>query len=364
MLVYLKASNFCNVGCSHCYLPESIRANKTHISPETLQHTLESAKVLADRGGSDVEILWHGGEALSVAREWYEEAFVLIDNILGPHKESMQTSLIPYTSRWADLVKRRFGGFLGISVDFFTRQINGSSQQYLDLLASKIDLARADGIEVGATMTLSQKDLGRELEITEWYLKHEFLSFQLERYNDVRDLEYVPTRREHAQALLAYFTIAMALFKSGVTIGIEPLNRALDGILNHKSGGRWGTTCSKDFMVVSPNGNTHFCPTIAETTPAVSNVSFGPQKVLEAHRALSAKVSPATSACFSCRHFTWCGGGCPIEMQSDTSDCTGFGTLLEALERFIETPENRRLAEDWLASVNSMECSEERGHVS
>ena len=37
---YLKPTNYCNVDCAHCYLPESVRANKNKMTPETLHKVM------------------------------------------------------------------------------------------------------------------------------------------------------------------------------------------------------------------------------------------------------------------------------------------------------------------------------------
>ena len=51
LTVYLKPTNYCNVGCDFCYLPEDVRANKARMSPETLDATLELIGQLALREG-------------------------------------------------------------------------------------------------------------------------------------------------------------------------------------------------------------------------------------------------------------------------------------------------------------------------
>lgn len=40
LTVYLKPTNYCNVGCDFCYLPEDVRANKARMSADTLDATL------------------------------------------------------------------------------------------------------------------------------------------------------------------------------------------------------------------------------------------------------------------------------------------------------------------------------------
>lgn len=96
--VYLKPTNYCNVGCDFCYLPEEVRSNKSRMTPETLEHSLQLIRDLAAREGHDrVSILYHGGEPLTLASEvLFEFSDVVRKGLVGLEiQESIQTSLIP-----------------------------------------------------------------------------------------------------------------------------------------------------------------------------------------------------------------------------------------------------------------------------
>jgi len=149
LTVYLKPTNYCNVGCDFCYLPEDVRANKARMSPETLDATLELIGQLALREGHDrIAILYHGGEPLSLSPEalyWYSDR-VRAGLSRFEIQETVQTSLIPLREGHVKFIQERCGSFVGSSLDFTGRTLNGSNEKYVDLWLRKVALARENGI--------------------------------------------------------------------------------------------------------------------------------------------------------------------------------------------------------------------------
>ena len=41
---YVKPTNFCNVGCTHCYLPEAVRAHQGRMTPAVLEELKSDAR--------------------------------------------------------------------------------------------------------------------------------------------------------------------------------------------------------------------------------------------------------------------------------------------------------------------------------
>ena len=78
--VYLKPTNFCNVGCAHCYLPETVRANKEKMNDETLHKVMQFLKEMKEKGKHDqIFFLWHGGEPLILSPDYFWNAGKIID---------------------------------------------------------------------------------------------------------------------------------------------------------------------------------------------------------------------------------------------------------------------------------------------
>ena len=131
ILAYMKPTNYCNVGCTHCYLPEIVRANKYRLSHDTLEKAaaLIGDMVKAHRRDGAL-ILWHGGEPLTVPVDWYYEAGEVLDRMLPKHMQALQTSLVPWRDEYKDWVIERCGREIGSSIDFSQRKIKGSVENY------------------------------------------------------------------------------------------------------------------------------------------------------------------------------------------------------------------------------------------
>jgi MoaA/NifB/PqqE/SkfB family radical SAM enzyme len=168
---YIKPTNRCNVGCTHCYLPESVRADKRRMSEDTLVTTAQFIARMQERGRhSGAHVLWHGGEPLVLPADWYYRAGEILDRELPGHTESMQTSLIPLRQEHVELLATRLGGFVGSSVDFSQRQIKGSVEEYHRLWMKKVDMARKADIEIIAGVVPTTREIGREAEMVKWFV--------------------------------------------------------------------------------------------------------------------------------------------------------------------------------------------------
>jgi len=77
--VYLKPTNFCNVDCAHCYLPEAVRANKERMSPEMLHSVMSFLKDMQIKGKhNNMFLIWHGGEPLTLPISYFDMAGKII----------------------------------------------------------------------------------------------------------------------------------------------------------------------------------------------------------------------------------------------------------------------------------------------
>lgn len=246
--VYLKPTNYCNVGCDFCYLPEDVRATKNRMSPETLEHSLQLIRELAAREGHDrVSILYHGGEPLTLASEvLYEFSNAIRDGLKGLEiQESIQTSLIPLRPSHMAFLHERCGSFVGSSIDFSGRTINGSSDRYVDLWMEKVGLARSHGLEIGPVMVPTRGEMGRAQDIYAWFKNNGFRHFNIERYNSQGGDANRPDNREHAGFLRELFDLSMAdLRETGSCVTNNAVGASITGVMNAQPGERWGGLAS------------------------------------------------------------------------------------------------------------------------
>lgn len=356
LTAYIKPTNYCSVGCEHCYLPESVRADHQTMTPETLYATARMLVELAKREGhQSLHVIWHGGEPMMLPPDWYWEAGKILDEVIGPefYTESLQTSLIPYKSSWKDIIEKKFGSFIGSSVDFSQRKVKSSPEAYLDLWMKKVSRARADGFYIVPGMVPTKNEVGRGEFVVNWFVDNDFREFNIERYSKVGG-HYVdwPTNKQHSQFLTEVFDAIMAKVSRGENAPyVKAIASAINGIHFSVPGDRWGGTCQKDFLVIEPDGSLNTCPDRARHEKPFSNVSSGATAIIQSpERRKWIRIQNVTHKkdhCFECEYQKWCKSGCPVTPNGPSegqSECSGYKTFLNHVAEFCKKEENKEMA--------------------
>ncbi len=359
VLAYAKPTNFCNVGCTHCYLPEAVRADRRRMAPETVDAMGSFLKDMRDRGRySGVFVLWHGGEPLTLAPEWYEEAGRILDRHLPVRAEGMQSSLIPLRPEHLPLVVARFGGHIGSSVDFSQRMIKGSVEEYHRLWMAKVDMARSAGIGITPGVVPTTREIGREREMVRWFVDRQFDAFNIDRYNAYAShFPDRPTNRQHSVFLTALFEALMdELERTGASPTVGAVQAALTGALFGVGGDRWGGHCQSDFVVVEPDGSLNNCPDKSTLEPAYANLADGFDGFARSkfrrkwirHQAITHRQDH----CTGCENRSWCASGCPITgngVPDGEDECSGYKSFIDVVRLWAADPARRTLLEGYLA---------------
>lgn len=341
LTVYIKPSDYCNVGCSHCYLPTEVRANKTRMQDDVFQASLTSISDMAKRQNAiGVLIVWHGGEPLSLPVPYLtglvEEAQARLPGVV----QALQTSLIPYARKWAPLVADQFGAEIGTSVDFTQRSLKGSNAAYLDFWMDKVRMARADGFHVIPGMVPSRGELGRGRSIVDWLQSQGFKHWNIDRYNQFAGEDpQRPNNAEHSRFLTEVFDAVMDHARKGTFIKINTVQAALGGVIHNSPGERWGGTCSHDFLVINPDGRTNACPDKI-SHEGFSNIKDG-YAGFQASAARKAWVREhllghRNPHCATCPFQTFCRSGCPLTPNTPESEgeCSGYHRHLRHVQAF------------------------------
>lgn len=356
---YLKPTNFCNVGCSHCYLPESVRADKFKMDDETLHKVMRFLKDMKEQGKHEqIFLIWHGGEPLILGHKYFEHAGEIIDQYFTKDEiiESVQTSLIPYRAEFNNLVKTRWGGYIGSSMDFNSRLLKGSAQDYQDLWMSKVNIARQAGIYIIPGITPNKVDCKNAKEIYSWFKQRGFDVWNIDRYSNVGgDLPDFSTNREHSQFLIDLFDLCVKDIKeNNYAPLIKPVAAAIGGILYDMPGDRWGGTCQSDFVVINPNGSLNNCPDKDSFEASYGSLHDGFKSFKNSPMRKKwiriQQVGHRIDECATCENASWCKSGCPITgnacaIGNERDDCSGFKTYINHVRNFIEqSPENKEIA--------------------
>lgn len=358
--IYMKPTNFCTVDCDHCYLPAESRANKLAMSDETLEKTANFLLgMIKKEQHKMLHITWHGGEPMMLKPEWYENAINIFDRIIGPeyYTQSIQTSLIPYSSAWKKLLESRFESFIGSSIDFTQRKIRNNTESYLGKWMEKVSLARDDGMYIVPGMVPTRFEVGKGKEIIEWFVDNGFREFNIERYSnfDNPTVDW-PHNHHHAQFLIEIFDTLMTRISNNEKVPyIKTIVAGINGILYGVPGDRWGGKCQKEFIVIEPNGSLNSCPDRSLHEKPFSNISEGANKFISSEGRRNwiriQEIGHKKNHCFTCEYKDWCRSGCPVTpngIDDGQKECSGYKTFLLHIEDFIKDETNRKMVEYYI----------------
>jgi len=341
LTVYIKPSDYCNVGCQHCYLPAAVRADKSRMSDSTFEASLSAIAEMERRQNAiGTLIVWHGGEPLSLPVAYLTHLADTAHTRLPGVVQALQTSLIPYSSRWRDLISSRFGAEIGSSVDFTQRALRGSVKGYLDFWMQKVAAARADGFHVIPGMVPSNGEMGRGAELVDWLYERGFTQWNIDRYNQFSGFDpNRPLNRQHSAFLSEVFDAVMAYARRGIYIRINTVRAALGGVLFNSPGERWGGTCSHDFLVINPDGRTNACPDKI-SHEGFSNIQdgYGAYQASPARKAWIREhlMGHRNAHCATCPFQTFCRSGCPLTPNAPDveGECSGYHRHLTHVRAF------------------------------
>jgi radical SAM protein with 4Fe4S-binding SPASM domain len=347
---YLKPTNFCNVDCAHCYLPLSVRANKERMSEETLHKVMIFLKEMKEKNKHDaIFLIWHGGEPLILPLDYFNMTSKIIDQYFKNDEiiEAVQTSLSPYRREHSQVVKERWRSEIGSSIDFNSRLIKGSVEEYQKLWMSKVDMAREDEILVIPGMVPSKKDCYQTEHIYKWFEDRQFWLWNIDRYSNVGGtLPDFSTNAEHSKFLRELFDLTIiSIEKNGIAPYIKPIAAAIGGILYDQPGDRWGGTCQSDFVVINPDGKLNNCPDKDSFEKSYGNLFDGYNSFAKStDRKKWIRIQQAghrIDECYNCENASWCKSGCPItgnacSINGITDECSGFKGFITHIRNFLK----------------------------
>lgn len=114
-LLVLQPTAFCNIDCKYCYLPQ--RSNKSHMSEQTLNAI--GKHVVASHAFSDsTTLVWHAGEPLVLAPDWYARAVKTLETVSERtiSSQNFQTNATLINDNWLDYLMQP-GVSVGVSLD-------------------------------------------------------------------------------------------------------------------------------------------------------------------------------------------------------------------------------------------------------
>jgi radical SAM protein with 4Fe4S-binding SPASM domain len=371
--VYLKPTNFCNVGCEHCFLSKEVKADKTVMSMEILEAAAVFIKDMQKDLGATYKsigstIIFHGGEPLMAPISWYESAMEVLENTLkDKHSYAFQSSIIPHKPEFYDFIRKHVNSHVGTSLDWSARKINGSPEKYRELFMKRVEEYRENKIACNPSLVPAKDDLGKEKEIIDWFLKNGFSSLQITRFVAWKyDAPTLPTNAEHSQFLINVFDYLMEKLKKGERVlSVKSIHAVIAGILLGISSDTYSGLCQTLAFTIEPNGDLGMCPNRISYEENYGNVLDGWQAFRRNQRRrqwiVKQQMFNLCDKCTGCENIKWCKGNCPISSHcvgGKDDDCAGFKMFIDHVRNFISNDEGKKLVtryfEDYSYIGNSM----------
>lgn len=351
LTVYLKPTNYCNVGCEHCYLTKEVRADKTKLDKASIRKTALFIKSLMESENKDsVHIIWHGGEPLTLPGHYFNEAGEILDEVLPGHTESIQTSLIPLREEHIPIIQERFCYQVGSSIDFTQRKVKNSVESYQALWLKKVAMARSHGIHVFPGIVPTRNEIDRAGYIIDWLLDNKFDRVNFERYNIYgvhgQPVDW-PNNALHAKFLKDLFDETVSRMQRGRPyLYIKQLKAAINGVLFGQQGDRWGGGCQRNFIVIEPDLSINTCPDRTSHDKSFSNIEDGASGFItsESRRRWIRyqEMGHKTRNCLTCEYSSWCRSGCPITPKLSGGECSGYKSFLNHVKKFANLSEDNK----------------------
>lgn len=353
---YIKLSDFCDVGCDHCYLPQEVRDDKKIIDDDTIVNVSEDIYQLAKINGTDkVMLLLHGGEVTSLPVELVEKKMMLFESTLRAKglrcKQSLQTAGLYLNKSWIEYIKTYCDSTTGVSYDPTSRTISNSTERYQSLLSKRLKALRDNECTYGFVIAPSKRELGRAKEIVQFTIDQCAEDVTIDRYSDYGRFDpKKPTNKEHSIFLIELFDEVLGRLLRGENVPpFSSLVAAINGVLFGFSGDRWGTRCLENYIVIDKNGKTNTCPDKISYDESYTKTDRFVISEDRMNSIFEYKLNHKNIYCDGCEYFDWCRTGCPIMKNNPISegDCTGHKLFLNYIKKQAEDKKIRMAIENY-----------------
>ena len=174
-LLVIQPTSLCNLDCSYCYVPNRLDAKRLEMGTlERLFGLLSRSSLVSPR--SELEVLWHAGEPLTVGLEFYKQAFSVIERCVERRfkvKHTIQTNATLLTAQWCEFFLQHDVG-VGVSLDG-PRDLQDTQRRKRDGSGSfeaamrGIALLKGHSIPVSALCVLTTNSLSQPDAIFEFF---------------------------------------------------------------------------------------------------------------------------------------------------------------------------------------------------
>jgi len=314
----LEPAKGCNLSCRYCY---SDVTGADVMSLQTLKTALEkTARYAQRRGFGEIHLLWHGGEPLLAGLEFFRAAVRLLRGLVPDlrFQHYLQTNgLLLDHDLCAFFRDHEFQ--IGVSLDgpqalHDAMRLGPDGQRTHTAVLEKVRLLEEQGVSVGFNAVVTRRSLGQEQAIYRFFqdLGYGFrLNPMIPGRRPETSAPYLLQPGEYGAFLCNIFDVWAGTAHQRVWV--SPLELYLKAILDgvpYECQQR--ATCAGSHLGVRPSGDVVPCSRF-ETQPLGNIHNREIQELVASPLCEDMRRRAGTlAACHTCRHWSICHGGCPL----------------------------------------------------
>lgn len=316
--VTFKVTLKCNLACQYCYGRDN-NAQRREMSDDEIRRGLQFVcEYVSIVGAKNLTICWHGGEPFLFAKKL--PAIIKYANELFTEKgikvsHGTQTNATLLTPDTYDLIKTYFDGFIGVSIDLFSKyRTFPNGKDSTEVAIRNIDKALASSIKCGAINLITKDNLDKIDDIYDFY-KERKMNVRLSRvfpisHSDTLSSPMYISDEEYAGAMIRFF--------DRWANDPEPANNTdivkliADLLLGVPSLCLREANCHERYMAFSPGGDIFSCAEFDVPESVIGNfLDQCPKEFIKSDaRKKIAAMAPVPEKCHQCRFEPTCHGGC------------------------------------------------------
>lgn len=329
MQIIVKLTTNCNLNCIYCS-----EGNKKAVTlkKEMLFKAIDELPLLLDKiNDKNITLLWHGGEPLSVGKEYLTEVMQYATEKLKNYhiKFLIQTNGTLIDDEWISIFCK-FKVGIGISLDGYkelhdNNRLTKNGEATFDLIVKNMQKLKNAGVNYGTLMVLntsSQINMEALTKCIEEYDLHPKIHSVI-ACGRASEVDSVAVYENYVELMKELYRYCM---ESDRNIIIEPLNELMDTILEVDSVHEcsFNGSCGVSFICIYADGSAGFCGRAEHEKDDFTYGSLEDKNLLELYESVNAQRIRSRQQylkehdCYGCNYWHLCHGGCAFEAVTAT----------------------------------------------
>lgn len=329
MQIIVKLTTNCNLNCIYC--SEGDKKAVT-LKKEMLFKAIDELPLLLDKiNDKNITLLWHGGEPLSVGKEYLTEVMQYATEKLKNYhiKFLIQTNGTLIDDEWISIFCK-FKVGIGISLDGYkelhdNNRLTKNGEATFDLIVKNMQKLKNAGVNYGTLMVLntsSQINMEALTKCIEEYDLHPKIHSVI-ACGRASEVDSVAVYENYVELMKELYRYCM---ESDRNIIMEPLNELMDTILGVDSVHEcsFNGSCGVSFICIYADGSAGFCGRAEHEKDDFTYGSLEDKNLLELYESVNAQRIRSRQQylkehdCYGCNYWHLCHGGCAFEAVTAT----------------------------------------------